>query len=120
MISAVARSRRGVLPGDVAATVVLARGDAVVASWPLDVSGPVDLSVVDDLARLHLAARRIGCSIRLREAGPDLAALLAFVGLAEVVTGSTGRPWPLQVGGESEGGEEGGVEEVVVPDDPVA
>ena len=66
--------------------------------------------MIDQLARLRLSARRQGCSIWLRQACPELVALLRLVGLGDV----------LQVGGEPEGGEQGGVEEVVVTDDPVA
>ncbi|MEA2828422.1 MAG: hypothetical protein QOG43_2861 [Actinomycetota bacterium] len=98
--------------------VVLARDGVEIVSWPLEVDGRVDLGVVDDLARLQLAARRMGCSIRLRDACGELTALLAFLGLARAVAGATAAV--LQVVGEAEGGEEGGVEEVVVPDDPVA
>ena len=58
----------------------------------------------------ELAARRQGCTLWLRRACPDLIQLLELVGLAGV----------LQVGREAEGLEQGGVEEVVVPDDPVA
>ncbi len=90
--------------------MVLRCDDAEVASWPLVCAGGVDLSVVDGLARLHLEARRQGCAIWFRQACPELAALLQLVGLGDV----------LQVGGQPESGEEGGVEEVVVPDDPVA
>ena len=66
--------------------------------------------MVDELARLQLEARRQGCSIWLRHACPDLVELLQLVGLGDV----------LQVGGKAERLEQGGVEEVVVPDDPVA
>ena len=81
-------------------------------------SGPVDLALVDELARLQHAARALGCSIWLRHACPELLALLELVGLADVVP-SGPRP-RLQVGGQAEGGEQPGVEEVVMPDDPVA
>jgi len=118
MSSTAGGRRTSVLPPDCAAILVLALGDLELASWPLTVRGPVDLSVVDELARLQLAARRMGCSIRLRDAGTELSGLLAFVGLTGVVTGLPGLS--LQVGGEAEGGEQGGVEEVVVTDDPVA
>ncbi|MEA2901432.1 MAG: hypothetical protein QOH36_1319 [Actinomycetota bacterium] len=114
MISGAGCRRTTVLPEDVAAVVVLARDGVEVASWPLEVHGPVDLSVVDDLARLQLAARRLGCSLKLRDPSGELTALLAFLGLARA-TGAV-----LQVIGEAECGEERGVEEVVVPDDPVA
>ncbi|MEA2973423.1 MAG: hypothetical protein QOG82_1881 [Actinomycetota bacterium] len=118
MSSSAGRRPTSVLPEDVAAVVVLARDGVEVASWPLEVRGGVDLSVVDDLARLQLAARRLGCSIKLRDPSGELTALLAFLGLARAISGSTGAV--LQVVGEAECGEERGVEEVVVPDDPVA
>ena len=95
--------------------MALCRGDAEVASWPLDRSGHVDLAVVDELARLHLAARRMGYSIRLRDAGTGLLELLDLVGLKEVVTEVGLR----QVDGEVERREKLGVDEVVMPDDPV-
>ncbi len=101
--------------GQPRAEVVLLRGDEEVASWALLCTGRPDLGLVDEVARLQLAARRLGCSIWLRHACPDLLQLLDLVGLRDEV----GRP-PLQVVGEAEGGEEAGVEEVVVPDDPVA
>ncbi len=116
------------VPDDVAAVVVLARDGVEIARWPLVVPGPVELSVIDDLARLQLAARRMGCSIKLRDACGELTALLAFLGLARAVAGATDaileavglQGVGLQVVGEPEGGEQGGVEEVVVADDPVA
>jgi hypothetical protein len=104
--------------GEPRAEVVLLRDDAELDSWPLICPGPPDLSVVDDLARMQLAARRLGCSIWLRQACPELTALIELAGLAHVVTFGPQRP--LQAVGEAEGGEEGGVEEVVVPDDPVS
>ena len=69
--------------GDARAEVVLLRDGEELASWPLTCAGPPDLSVVDELARLQLAARRHGCSIWLRRACPELTALLALVGLSE-------------------------------------
>jgi anti-anti-sigma regulatory factor len=44
-----------------------------------------DAATVDALARLQLAARRLGCSLRFRRASAELQELLAFMGLAEVV-----------------------------------
>ena len=64
---------------------MLLRDGAELGSWPLRGSGPPDLAVVDELARLQLAARRQGCSIRLRQACPDLVALLALAGLSDVI-----------------------------------
>ena len=87
--------------------VVLVRDDAEVASWPLAACGRLDLAVVDELARLQLTARRLGLSIRLRDACVELTELLDLVGLR------------VEVGGEPERREQVGVEEVVVADDPV-
>lgn len=88
--------------------VVVTLGGAEVSSWPLAGSRPLDLSVVDDLARLGLAARRLGYAIRLRRPCPVLLELLDLAGLR------------LEAVGEAEGGEQRRVEEVVMPDDPVA
>ena len=88
--------------------LVLVRGDAELGSWPLVKKGHLDLSVVDELARLQVAAHRVGCAIRLRYVSAELWELLDLVGLG------------VEVGGEAEGGEQVDVEEVVMPDDPVA
>ena len=102
------------------ATVVLVCGRTEVARWPLTGAGRPDLSVVDRLARLQRAARRLGCSIRLRDACPELVGLVDLVGLGEALPAEVAGGGTLEVGGEPEGGEQPGVEEVVVPDDPVA
>ncbi len=47
--------------------------------------GLADAVAVDALARVTLVARRLGCTVRLRNASADLLALVAFVGLADVV-----------------------------------
>lgn len=44
-----------------------------------------DGRTVDALARLQLAARRLGRQIRLRRASPELDDVLSFLGLAAVV-----------------------------------
>ena len=67
------------------ATVVLVRGADELSHWPL--AGRADLAAVDALARLALAARRLGCAIRLRDADPDLIGLLVLVGLTREVVG---------------------------------
>lgn len=46
---------------------------------------PPDAVTVDALARLQMAARRTGCSVRLRNASPELRELVAFMGLSDVV-----------------------------------
>jgi ABC-type transporter Mla MlaB component len=44
-----------------------------------------DAVTVDALARLQLAARRHGCTVRLRYASPELLELVAFMGLGDVL-----------------------------------
>ena len=107
---------------EIVATVVLVHDGVEVASWPLVSTLRPDLSVVDEVARLQLAAGRLGCAIRLRAVRTDMFDLLAFAGLREVVPAVTpaGDDGSLQAGGEPEGPEQRGVQEVVVPDDPVA
>ncbi len=103
---------------DTGAIVVLVHGDAEVASWPLAGCDRPDLAVVDELARWQLAARRLGYSIRLRDACAELLELLDLLDLGEVVSGTAGLG--REAGGQAEGGEQGGVEKIVMPDDPVA
>ena len=88
--------------------LLLAPGDIELASWPLEGEGRPDLAAVDTVARLALAARRRGWSIRLQDVCAELEELLDLVGLR------------LEVVRQAEGGEEVGVEEVVMADDPVA
>jgi|HubBroStandDraft_6_1064221.scaffolds.fasta_scaffold325373_2 ABC-type transporter Mla MlaB component len=53
-----------------------------------DVAGVgADAVTVDALARLQLAARRHGCRITLRHTSDELRALIAFMGLNEVLPG---------------------------------
>lgn len=83
--------------------------------------GRPDLSVVDELARLQLAARRLGCSIQLRHPSGPLGDLLALAGLAEVIAGSEGPERSVvEVGREAEEDEEVGIQKAVEPGDPVA
>ncbi|MGH8884715.1 MAG: hypothetical protein ACRDYX_05990 [Egibacteraceae bacterium] len=98
--------------------VLLVRGGVEVASWPLMAGARIDLSIIDELGRMQLAARRLGCAIRLRDACAELSELLDLVGLGEAVPCVAGLR--LQPGSQAEGSEQVGVEEVVVPDDPVA
>ena len=66
-------------------TVVLRRGDRVVATWPLPARGRLDMGVVDQLARLQLEAQRLGCSICVRNASAELVELIEFAGLEGVI-----------------------------------
>jgi hypothetical protein len=81
--------------------------------------GRPDLEAIDAIARLALAARRLGCGVRLENASRDLRDLVAFAGLAEIL------PCPgdlvVEPGGQPEEREvSGGVEEEGDPADPVA
>jgi len=82
------------------------------APLPCDVGGlAATLVTVDALARLQLAARRSGRELVLRHASRELAALIAFVGLADALR--------LEPGGQPEEREEPlGVEEERQLDDP--
>ena len=51
-----------------------------------DVAGvDADAVTVDALARLQLAARRLGCRVRLANASRELRELIAFMGLQDVL-----------------------------------
>ena len=65
--------------------VLLGPSGTEVASWPLPDGERPDVGVVDELARLQLAAHRLGCSIHLRDACPVLLGLLDLAGLTDVV-----------------------------------
>ena len=77
-------------PQDPTPCVVLVRGDAEVACWPLPAGRHPDISLVDQLARLQLAARRLGYMIRLRDAPGELRELIDLAGLSEIVTDAAG------------------------------
>jgi hypothetical protein len=117
-----ARGRRNCVQRRVTkTTVVLVRQDEELARWPLALGGRPCLSDVDDLARLQLTARRLGCSIRLHGVGRDLWQLLDLSGLAQVVaTGDGADGLVVEVRGEPKGGEQVGIEEGVIPGDPLA
>ncbi len=88
--------------------VVLVCGGREVGAWLAVGEGPPDLAVVEALARMQLAARRLGGQIQVRDVSTELKELLDLAGLGG------------QVGGEPERREEVGVEEGVEPGDPVA
>jgi hypothetical protein len=104
--------------GDTATVVVLAPDGTEVASWPLAQHAQPDLAVVDSLARLQLVARRLGYCVRVRGRCRELRELLDLVGLSEVVLAAA--PRRRKADGQTECGEEIGVEEIVMADDPIA
>lgn len=72
-----------------------------------------DLELVDELARLQAAANRLSWTMVVRVDSCELAELLDVVGLTGVVSAEVVR--------QPEAREERfGLEEVVMPDDPVA
>ena len=83
----------------------------------MDPRGRFDVDLVDRLARLQLAARRLGFTLWLTDVPTELGDLIDLVGLRGVLCGGGLRRQAL---GQAEGGEQAGVDEVVVPDDPVA
>ena len=97
--------------------MILVSGDTTMVCGVLPPDGGCDLSVVDELARLQLAARRLGGSIVLRGVGVELAELLEFAGLADIL------PAVVEDGGEigrkAECGKQRGIEEGMKTGDPV-
>jgi hypothetical protein len=93
-------------------------GDIEVVHWPVTTAGGGELAVVDALARLQRAARRFGCALRLRGGEDALLGLIDLVGLRNVLTGPA--PSACECAREAEDLEQLRVEEVVVPDDPLA
>lgn len=79
--------------------------------------GMPDAVALDALARLQLTAQRLGHRVRLRDASPELRALLARAGLCDVVPPESSSVVESQ--GQPEDGEEPrGVEERRELDDP--
>jgi hypothetical protein len=83
--------------------VVLVGADGVEVVLGYLTGRRADLALVDALARLQLAARRRGCSIRLRDPGEPVCRLLDLVGLADLVSRPPGST--REARGEPEGGE---------------
>ena len=88
--------------------VVIDDGTEVVVGR-MDACRP-DLALVAVLARLNMAARRHGWSLRVLDAPPELLGLVDLCGLAGVLA--------LEAGRQPELGEQLGVDEVVEPADP--
>ena len=66
---------------------------------------PPDAAAVEVLARLQLAARRVGLEIRLSRASSELRDLLVFCGLEEVLrveAGGQAEEWEDRLGAEEE------------------
>ncbi|HVX18730.1 MAG TPA: hypothetical protein VHA73_11920 [Acidimicrobiales bacterium] len=76
-----------------ATIIVVADGDCDFARWLVEGVEPADLAVVDRLARLQLAARRVGLTIQVREPSGKLRGLLDLVGLDRVLS-SASTPQP--------------------------
>lgn len=69
---------------DSAMRVELLDGGTTVLSWPLS-DTTVDVRLVDALARLQIAAKRFGWTMRVRDADAELVELVELVGLTEVL-----------------------------------
>jgi anti-anti-sigma regulatory factor len=61
-----------------------------------DLGGVTDANAaaVDAVCRARLAARRLGCRLRLRHASPELVELLDLMGLCDVVDEASGHGAP--------------------------
>ncbi len=66
---------------------ILVSAGATLVVCDVGALAPADLGAVDALARLQLAARRLGCGLRLMRVSSELQQLLGCVGLADVVLG---------------------------------
>ena len=76
---------RSDLPGLCDRVCALLRGSGAAVAL-CDVAGvEPDAVTVDALARLQLAAGRLGCRVRLLNVSPELRQLLAFMGLSNVL-----------------------------------
>jgi ABC-type transporter Mla MlaB component len=77
--------RRADLPGLAERVCAILSGSRVEVAR-CDVRGvDCDAVTVDALARLQLAARRVGCQVRLQGASAELLDLVAFMGLEDVL-----------------------------------
>jgi ABC-type transporter Mla MlaB component len=78
---------RADLPGLIERTCALLSAGPVDVLWCELIGVAPDAVAVDALARLALAARRCGTQVRMRGASEEMRALVAFIGLAEVLGG---------------------------------
>ncbi|HZQ86371.1 MAG TPA: hypothetical protein VFA83_16095 [Acidimicrobiales bacterium] len=74
-----------VVPLDRVARVVLVNGDEVLAEWDIHCDGRPAVALLDELARMQLAARRLGLAIIVRDADTRLADVIALAGLTDVL-----------------------------------
>ncbi len=109
-------------PIDIPALCELVRTELRAHEGPVvcDVSALADpdAATVDALARLQLTARRNGRCIRLRGAGDELQALLALMGLGDVLPCEAGSVEPSRQAEQRE--QTRGVQEEADPADPPA
>ncbi len=89
-------------------TVVAGR-ERIVASGAIPAGAGCDVGLIDHLLRLHLSARRLGCTVRLSGVSQELQELLDLTGLGAVLALETWR--------EAEGVEQPGIDEVDEPRD---
>jgi ABC-type transporter Mla MlaB component len=71
--------------GDRVRVVIVERGETGIVRCDLSACRDIDEVTLDVLARLQLAARRLGTSVQLHNAGARLLDLLALVGLSDVL-----------------------------------
>ncbi len=57
---------------------------------------PPDLATVEALCALQLAARRLGCSIRVHDPSPELRELIALAGVEDLLLGPSREPAGVQ------------------------
>ncbi|HYF24955.1 MAG TPA: hypothetical protein VD931_04375 [Baekduia sp.] len=98
--------------GDAWITVVVVAADGSEAVMTRAIDRQLDMALVDWLLRVHLAVRRRGGELRVRDIPDELRGLLGLVGLDAVLG--------LEPRGQPELLEERGVDEVVQPRDPPA
>lgn len=114
MIPVAARRLPSVMPIDGPA-----RSKRTVVVVEVAAGSATTVDAVDTLARLQLAARRVGLELRIVPAGAPLRGLIRLVGLEEAL-GVEPAELAVEGGGETEPLEQGGVEEVMDVGDTTA
>ena len=98
--------------------MLLATRGADVVTCDVAAVAPADATAIDALARLQLTARRLGRSIRLRNAPDALRELLALTGLSDELPLCAGLR--VQPHRKAEQREQLGIDEEIDPADPPA